>query len=561
MSSEVSSDEIPSEQETISEEEGNEIREAIEETQEGETLSKEIPEDDLRSSKDQPQKTSETEEEPDLSIDMTSLSFKKKKHGTIQPVVPGSNALITNHRYQTPEGKKTLGEVLLTGRSFLWLLCILVPIAYLCIFFGVIPIGDRNDSQVAKQYIYGYWVFICVVNPINMSIVSCITVAIFLACLGVARPFRIHPFILGCAFLLQIALWIVVLPFTGPFPLFGAVALAWAYIIAFSSTYAYERWKMFHRTYKTEEDKKMSLIKFNGLFLRFVKILIAFFIFFLILVVYIYGYSFANGAAGQKLLPFAMTIGIFIFRKVMLSLTDPFPLEIAMFISGFWVENIYDMFQVMAYRSVKEPINYLTIWLTNVLSIVANIFFLFDFWFEFRIRIKVFLKLLFKGKPTKPTNLNVHAELDEIEDERGHSNNKPGYHRRQARFVFLKISSKAIAALFYPAIAALLRYGTNNSLFPFTADTYDQYINSIIYSFANFGFLLLAGGLVALFIRIRRPVLLQQVIGMVKKNSQDRILLGAVIALVTHNGILAILMMMNLNEIWSWISHLHTDDN
>lgn len=97
------------------------------------------------------------------------------------------------------------------------------------------------------------------------------------------------------------------------------------------------------------------------------------------------------------MLPFGMTIGVFIIRKVMLALTDVFPLDTAMLISGFWVENIYDMvcfslsffpegyleliylqFQTMAYRNVKTPVNYVSVWFTNALSLLANLVFLTD---------------------------------------------------------------------------------------------------------------------------------------------------------------------------------------
>jgi len=95
----------------------------------------------------------------------------------------------------------------------------------------------------------------------------------------------------------------------------------------------------------------------------------------------------------------------------------------------------------MAFPSVKDPKIYVTIWLPNFLSLVANLIFLTDPWFSFRIWIKAFLKSLFKCHPVccPPNN---EADYNEVEDERGHSNNKPGYHRRQVRFYYLKVGGR-----------------------------------------------------------------------------------------------------------------------
>lgn len=109
---------------------------------------------------------------------------------------------LSNQRYTvSPEGK-TFGIALTNNPVFLWLLCCLVPLAYLVIMFGVIPIGNRDDDfednrnggaptiEHTNSRFYHYWVFTCVVNPINMTVIGFLLSGTFLSCMGVMRPFR-----------------------------------------------------------------------------------------------------------------------------------------------------------------------------------------------------------------------------------------------------------------------------------------------------------------------------------------------------------------------------------
>ncbi len=61
-----------------------------------------------------------------------------------------------------------------------------------------------------------------------------------------------------------------------------------------------------------------------------------------ILVVYVISFREAPDDI-QPVLTFALAIVTFINRKIVLGFTDPFPLELAMLISGFWVNNMSDM--------------------------------------------------------------------------------------------------------------------------------------------------------------------------------------------------------------------------
>jgi len=233
----------------------------------------------------------------------------------------------------------------------------------------------------------------------------------------------------------------------------------------------------------------------------------------------------------------------------MLALTDPFPISTAMLISGFWVENIYDMFQTMAYRNVKDPVNYVSIWFTNCLSLLANVVFLLDTWFEFRIWMKAYLPRMFKGQ-FKPWRLNIETDYTEDENERGHSNNKIGYHRRQARFFLCKLSSKMIAAVFYLIIAPVLRYGLNRELFPFETDTFREFENSMEFSAYNFIFLCMAGVVAFVFAKVKRPQVVEYFMNRTPDIMRSRYMVGAIIALLISNGIIAVSMMMLFNQIY-----------
>ena len=80
---------------------------------------------------------------------------------------------------------------------------------------------------------------------------------------------------------------------------------------------------------------------------RYVKIIFTVGLFVCILGVWIVFYKSATSRQ-QAYLPFVLFIVVFIFKKTLLSLTDPYPFEIAMLISGFWIENLFNTFQVCA---------------------------------------------------------------------------------------------------------------------------------------------------------------------------------------------------------------------
>ena len=63
----------------------------------------------------------------------------------------------------------------------------LVPNAFIIIMLGVIPMGDPSKG-VFKQD--GVWPFVFVVNPICMTVMAFLVLAVFYSCAGIAKPFR-----------------------------------------------------------------------------------------------------------------------------------------------------------------------------------------------------------------------------------------------------------------------------------------------------------------------------------------------------------------------------------
>ncbi len=60
------------------------------------------------------------------------------------------------------------------------------------------------------------------------------------------------------------------------------------------------------------------------------------------------------GRKGRAILPFLLLLIVFIFKKVLLSATDTFPITIAMLIAGLWLENLDDVFQTVVFPIVPS---------------------------------------------------------------------------------------------------------------------------------------------------------------------------------------------------------------
>jgi hypothetical protein len=252
-------------------------------------------------------------------------------------------------------------------------------------------------------------------------------------------------------------------------------------------------------------------------------------------------------------LPVCLVLVTFITRKVLLAITHPIPIETAMIISGLWVENMEDMFQVFAFPSVREPSTFAMMWAVTAVSNLLNLLFLCDGWFRFRIWVKEFLKRVFTcGKGGSPCTVAETVDLEDVADERGHSNNRPGYQRRQLRFFFWKLFSQACAMVFYLISAAVLRFGVNKDDFPFNAAELDadKFANSMIFAGGNFVFVVVCGVVSHAVVKRLFPDLLQSLGGVFHNLVRDQRFAGFAIALAISNGILAISLVSKQANVW-----------
>eukprot|EP01117_Protostelium_nocturnum_P000997 TRINITY_DN11318_c0_g1_i1.p1 TRINITY_DN11318_c0_g1~~TRINITY_DN11318_c0_g1_i1.p1 ORF type:complete len:557 (+),score=148.59 TRINITY_DN11318_c0_g1_i1:60-1673(+) len=478
--------------------------------------------------------------------------FKEEISIDVAKIV-GTGKILTNPRYNfRKNGRRTLGQFFFAGRIsryLLWPTSIIIAFAYLVIIFGLFPLGKPLPGDETRTTLGNTWVLLALVNPINSCVIGYLHYVVFLCCMGVERPFKVHPVILIIIFVIQILVWGPSISRHGFFDLFGLAAIGLTLLIAYLSMYGYERLSIRFRDGADDSEKMNLAISLKKNYLIFLKIGAAVLIFLFILVTFIFGFEYlGDSPATQKILPFAMAIIVFIVRKTMLGLMDPFPHEIAMFVSGFWVENMYDMFQSIAYPSVKDPTTYIAVWVANFFSVIANLVFLTTPWFKFRIWIKAVLIALFKCKPV--CHPNVEPEMEDIDDERGHSNNLPGYHRRQIRFYFLKVLSKMVGCIFYLSTSAILRYGPNSAIYPFSTLTTRQYEYSVAFSAGNFAFFFLAGLVGYLYIRKSHRDLFQKMSGVIRLVVKDRAYVGLCVTVLVHNGILALYMLMYFNRIW-----------
>ena len=148
---------------------------------------------------------------------------------------------ISNQRYTTPLEGSTMGNVLAKYPALMWIVCCLTPLAYLLLVFGAIPIGERRDDDddhtpgraADTNRFHRYWIFTCVVNPLNMTVIAFLNCGIFLSCMGVMRPFRVHWSILITVFVTEVVVFTVIVPFIGTFDFFGVASLFLGYISTF----------------------------------------------------------------------------------------------------------------------------------------------------------------------------------------------------------------------------------------------------------------------------------------------------------------------------------------
>eukprot|EP01135_Chromosphaera_perkinsii_P008378 Nk52_evm3s1315 gene=Nk52_evmTU3s1315 len=335
-----------------------------------------------------------------------------------------------------------------TYNLLLWMLLLsFVPSVASAIYFGIVPLFDPYESFRHKAT----WVFF--VQPGTFTLLSWLIISMFFATLDEDRPWR--PFrswgymliVIYCAEVLVVGTTVAI---HDPWSCNGVVGL-------FISLYG----TVLLLYFSDQKKFACNVDLFKSKLSLFTKILSFFFLYIVILSLYVIGFS-EVGSILQVVLTISLELLVFIFKKILLAYTDALPLEMSMIFAGLWLENLNDMFQTLAYPSVHSPgIVFVVLWVVKTGGNIAYLLFLTDIWFRFRVWIKAF----FKGQKGVP----IFEDIDP--DDRGHSNIRPGYRRRQTWFFSFKIISQLSSAIFFLVNIPILRFGYNNDFYPFSSGT------------------------------------------------------------------------------------------
>lgn len=219
-----------------------------------------------------------------------------------------------------------------------------------------------------------------------------------------------------------------------------------------------------------------------------------------------------------------------------------------MLIASYWPQNMMDFFFVLAYPVVRNPGTFAVVWATYTIANLSNLCFFFDTWFRVRLYIKHYIIGFFTCK--FPIQVPDNDDSDENPDERGHSNNKPAYYRRQIRFFFWRMISQYITALFYLAISPVLRFALNKRWFLFKEMSATNYRNSMIFAASNLCFQVITGIVGFFFIRWKRHKQYLQVKEELKQGLTNFSYLGLVSAITTANAFISIAIILQHMKLW-----------
>eukprot|EP00045_Choanoeca_perplexa_P009057 m.85678 g.85678 ORF g.85678 m.85678 type:complete len:607 (+) comp14730_c0_seq1:166-1986(+) len=334
---------------------------------------------------------------------------------------------------------------------FLLPMSVLVPIMITVVIFAALPLRSP-DTDVDDRF-----VFIFITNPLIYGAYAGLMSIFFYAVLDETRPWRRPSFYLPPIFAtmaVEIVVMLLIYPFTGTFAAMGLIPLLVAHVTVYLTLKRMERvvWHCQCSHYR------MRLKEFR-------KIVVGAFVFILMLSVWVVSFRYGDDAyraASTVILLFV----VFFFKKYILAVTTSYPIEIAMILSGLWLESLDDVFQSVVFPSVPRSTVFIygILFGRKFLENLAYLFFLTKRWFLFRVWIKDFLKRSFTCRlQDEPAHPEWH---DRNLDDRGHSNEQPGYLRRQTQFFFYKILSQMHSHLNYLAVAPAVRFSYNGRYFP-----------------------------------------------------------------------------------------------
>ncbi|CAD7701521.1 unnamed protein product [Ostreobium quekettii] len=467
--------------------------------------------------------------------------------------------------------------------NILWLAVIanLTPAVFGLLWFGAIPISIGNiecrvepfiqeepssssdidydtgcDTAVIRRCVEGgfvdkaAWAF--AVNPGTYVFFSFTLINMFLGCLDEARPWRparSYMHILALGYIVQVGTAGASVMISESFSGLGLVALA----LSIAVTLLGLRFTP-HTMFDTNRERFMKI------YWSFVRLMMVFMIFWLLMLAYIIANANTE-SAGQGVLTFVLAIVTFIFKKILLAMTDVYPIEVAMVLSGLWLENLVDLFIVLAYPTVTRlgP-TFAVILLVRVGEDLAYLGFQFDVWFKFRVWVKGVLG--FTKKKSEP----ILEDVDQ--DDRGHSNQRPGYRRRQMRFLGWKLLSQLSSFIFFLVVIPALRFGQNQDFYPYSEKnvqidfrgvliddafkcfTKRQFKASMIVAFCSMGTFFVSGYLILLYMRKYNMDILEHLARKVKVLVVSHQYFGFVMTILISNVLLAVSSVQLYNRLF-----------
>eukprot|EP00039_Didymoeca_costata_P003831 m.69971 g.69971 ORF g.69971 m.69971 type:complete len:623 (+) comp12096_c0_seq1:201-2069(+) len=453
--------------------------------------------------------------EPTLSLKQLNEHFDEHKHlhGDQSWYVKGSEAIIS----------------------------IAAVIGVLIVIFGVIPLGPPNTDSLEDKLI-----FICVTNPLVFSFLTLLICMLFYSVLSEKTPWhhwtRYVPAFL-VSYTIQVGVMFAIYPFTETFPFMGLIPLFTCCVISVS----FIRGAM-HLTWPVCDCGYYRVVMKS-----FSACVISVFLYILLMSFWLLAYH-ESDSVGQAILPFVLLVPVFGWKKYLLAKTDQFPIVIAMLMAGFWVENLDDIFQTMVFPSVDSPgTAYVALFARKLGENVSYLIFLTEWWFRFRVWIKDFFKhLCHKDMPHAKPIVEDVSQTD-----RGHSNIRPAYWRRQTQFLMYKIMSQSLSYVFYLVVTPQLRSEKDNGIYyPFhdgsseESLTDENYYNSLIFAGVSLVSTLLTGVVSAWLIRRYRRKTYDEISGTYGRLFRHPKYYGFMCLILLSNALVAFNTLLYHNRLW-----------
>lgn len=409
-----------------------------------------------------------------------------------------------------------------------YMLFFVVPGLYVALFFGLIPLGNPIFHDLDSQ-----WVFLFISNVGVMLAIAYLYNAAFLILAECERPFRTSVIPLLSVILGQIVVMSPVLLTAGTVRYQGIIALTTCYLSLYLS--------MRFVAYADMGDKV------DQFFRRFMLLLV---LYIPLLSAFVIAYREANTSGSsttQSALSFAFTFATFIYRRIMLSRLDPYPLDAAQLFAGFWVQNLGDCTTILAFPQVNSPSVFAAVFVSNSIANIGFLIFVSDLWiYRLRPWLKTRCKHVFLCSYPIPPIPDPDESFDP--DNRGHDYNTGGYRRRQFRFFFFRLMSQSVAMVMYLSVSPILRYGTNDLYTPLAEATglrFYQYRNSMIYAACNLGFIAAVGVFGYAYLSKQHNQTFHEIREIHRHDFVHHTMVGMVTAIITHNMIMTIAIILS----------------